>query len=123
MAGEIDLELYTICVIRLNNVFQKIEDNEEISEINSDLTDCINDFSELYGEIVHDLKEGTVDYNEYDPFFENGINTFPTYVKNIEKYSEKVDDEELKTNFELLLLIFRKLIKVGHEYFKARGVQ
>jgi hypothetical protein len=123
MDGEIDLELYTICVIHLNNVFQKIEDNEDIREINSDLTDCINDFNELYKDIVHDLTNDNINCNEYDPFFENGINTFPIYVKDIENYVEKVDNEELKDNLVLLLHIFKKLIKVGHEYFKIRGVQ
>ena len=44
MDGEIDLELYTVSIIRLNNIFQKVENNEDIAEINNDLAKCINDF-------------------------------------------------------------------------------
>ena len=35
MYGEIDLESYTISIIRLNTAFQKLEDNADVLEIRS----------------------------------------------------------------------------------------
>ena len=123
MDGEIDLELYTVSIIRLNNIFQKVENKENIAEINNNLLKCINDFYKLYKDIVDDFKEGKINCNEYDPFFENGLNTFPTYMKKIEELFEKTDNDEFKDNLTVLLTIFSKLIKVGNEYYKQRGVQ
>lgn len=45
MDGEIDLELYTISMIRLNSIFQKIEDDEIVTDIISDIDDCFNDLN------------------------------------------------------------------------------
>ena len=52
MDGEIDLELYTISMIRLNSIFQKIEDDEIVTDIISDIDDCFNDLNQLYEEKV-----------------------------------------------------------------------
>ena len=123
MDGEIDLELYTVAMIHLNDLFKKVENNEDTTEINNDLTKCINEFYKLYKDIVNDFKEGKVNCNEYDPFFENALNTFPSYMKKIEEQFEKSDDDEFKDNLTVLLTIFSKLIKVGNEYFIQRGIQ
>ncbi|MGN0177659.1 MAG: hypothetical protein ACI389_07500 [Methanobrevibacter sp.] len=73
MDGEIDLELYTISMIRLNSIFQKIENNDIVTNIIPDIEDCFNDLNRLYESILNDLSQYEININEYDPFFENGM--------------------------------------------------
>ncbi len=122
MDGEIDLELYTISMIRLNTIFQKIEDKEIVNEVTSDIEDCVNDLSQLQKDIVADLSQEEININEYDPFFENGMVLFPEYYKTIESYIEKEEDETLKSSLNDLSDIFSKLMETGNQYFKNRGL-
>lgn len=121
MDGEIDLELYTISLIRLNSIFQKIEDEKIVTDIISDINDCFNDLNQLYEDILNDLSQAEININEYDPFFENGMVMFPEYTKGIDEIIEKIDDENLKAALNTLSDLFVKLIKVGNEYFEKRG--
>ena len=47
MDGEIDLELYTISMIRLNSIFQKIEDNNIATDIIPDIENCFKSLRQL----------------------------------------------------------------------------
>ena len=123
MDGEIDLELYTICIIRLNSAFEKIENDEIDSDVNSMLSDSINDLGELIRDIEGDLSQEEINCNEYDYFFENGLNMFPAYIKTIEDKFEKTDDEETEENLKILMVRFDRLLELGGEYFKMRGIQ
>lgn len=122
MDGEIDLELYTISMIRLNTIFQKIEDERNSSEITSNIDDCINELTQLCKDISNDLSQAEININEYDPFFENGMVMFPQYYNAIESYMEKEDDENLKSSLTALSDVFVELIKMGNGYFKKRGM-
>ena len=56
MYGEIDLELYTISMIRLNTAFKKLDDDGEADEnILSMISDSSTDFEALLNDIVNDL--------------------------------------------------------------------
>ncbi|WP_432645593.1 hypothetical protein [Methanobrevibacter sp.] len=121
MDGEIDLELYTISMIRLNSIFQKIEDNNIATDIIPDIENCFNDLSQLYDNISNDLSQEEININEYDPFFENGMVMFPEYVRNIDETIEKTEDKNLKLALTNLSDIFVKLIKKGNDYFEKRG--
>ena len=57
MDGEINLELYTLCMIQINNIFQKIADNNPTDEIIADINNCRNDLKQLHEEIVDDLSK------------------------------------------------------------------
>lgn len=121
MDGEIDLELYTISIIRLNSIFQKIEDKKIVTDIISDINDCFNDLNQIYEDILNDLSKEEININEYDPFFENGMVMFPEYAKSIDETIGKIDDKNLKVALNSLSGLFVKLIKVGNEYFEKRG--
>lgn len=121
MDGEIDLELYTISMIRLNSIFQKIEDDEIVTDIISDIDDCFNDLNQLYEDTSNDLSQEEININEYDPFFENGMVMFPEYTKSIDEAVENADDENLKAALNNLSGIFIKLINAGNGYFEKRG--
>ncbi|MCQ2971111.1 hypothetical protein SAMN05216439_1850 [Methanobrevibacter gottschalkii] len=121
MDGEIDLELYTISIIRLNSIFQKIEDKKIVTDIISDINDCFNDLNQIYEDILNELSKEEININEYDPFFENGMVMFPEYTKSIDETIGKIDDENLKVALNSLSDLFVKLIKVGNEYFEKRG--
>ena len=69
MDGEINLELYTLCMIQINTIFQKIADNNPTDEIIADINNCRNDLKQLHEEIVDDLSKEEININEYDPFF------------------------------------------------------
>lgn len=118
MDGEIDLELYTISIIRLNSIFQKIEDKKIVTDIISDINDCFNDLNQIYEDILNELSKEEININEYDPFFENGMVMFPEYTKSIDETIGKIDDENLKVALNSLSDLFVKLIKVGNEYFE-----
>ncbi len=122
MNGEIDLELYTISMIRLNIIFQKIDADKKINEIITDIEDCVNDLIQLHEYIVQDLSQEEININEYDPFFENGMLVFPEYYKNIENYIKEEENNDLKASLANLACVFIKLIETGNQYFKKRGL-
>lgn len=123
MDGEIDLELYTLCIIRLNNALSKIEENGISDDVNSMLSDCVSDLKELCDDIEYDLSQDEINCNEYDYFFENGLELFPTYIKTIEGYFKKADDENTEGNLKTLMEQFARLLTLADEYFKMRGIQ
>ena len=75
MNGEIDLELYTISIIGLNNALENPENDDSFKEI-------VENFQELYEDIINDLNQDEIQFNDYYLFFENGKNVFPEEIEN-----------------------------------------
>lgn len=120
MYGEIDLELYTISMIRLNTAFQKLDDGKVDENIISMISDSSTDFEVLLNDIINDLNQEEINCNEYDPFFENIKKLYPEYIKKISRYLE-IDDKNLFDKLNSLIEAFNKILKTADEYFKMRG--
>ena len=101
MNGEIDLELYTISIIGLNNALEKPE-NDSLKEI-------VDNFQELYEDIINDLNQDEIQFNDYYLFFENGKNAFPQYIETL----KEIKTEEIKENVDSLINIFENLNKIA----------
>ena len=117
MDGEIDLETYTLSIIRLNSAFEKLENNEPISEIKEMFQESYSDLDKLYHEIVEDLNQEEVNINEYYLFFSNGKQIFPQYIEIL----ESIDNEELDGEITSLMKVFNNLNKIA-EPFSANGM-
>ena len=101
MNGEIDLELYTISMINLNNALEK-QDANSFKEIAAN-------FQELYEDIINDLNQEEIQFDEYYLFFENGKNVFPQYIKDL----KEIRNEENKESLDSLINIFENLNKIA----------
>ena len=112
MYGEIDLESYTISIIRLNTAFQKLEDNADVLEIRSLFEESYEDLQKLYLDIVDDLNQDEVNLNEYYLFFANGKQAFPQYIDAL----KSIDNEELESSVNSLLNVFKNLNKIAKEF-------
>ena len=112
MYGEIDLESYTISIIRLNTAFQKLEDNADVLEIRSLLEESYNDLQKIYLDIVDDLNQDEVNLNEYYLFFANGKQAFPQYIEAL----KSINNEELESSVNSLLNVFENLNKIAKEF-------
>ena len=112
MYGEIDLESYTISIIRLNTAFQKLEDNVEVLEIKNLFEESYNDLQKIYLDIVDDLNQDEVNLNEYYLFFANGKQTFPQYIEAL----KSINNEELESSVNSLLNVFENLNKIAKEF-------
>ena len=112
MYGEIDLESYTISIIRLNTAFQKLEDNADVLEIRSLFEESYEDLQKLYLDIVDDLNQDEVNLNEYCLFFANGKQTFPQYIEAL----KSINNEELESSVNSLLNVFENLNKIAKEF-------
>ena len=110
MNGEIDLELYTISLIRLNTAFQKLDDNTQ--EAYALFTESADDLERFYKDVVDDLNQEEVNFGEYYPFFENGKQTFPQYVTIL----GEIHDNELNKPIEKLINIFNNLNKIAEAF-------
>ena len=112
MYGEIDLESYTISIIRLNTAFQKLEDNADVLEIRSLFEESYEDLQKIYLDIVDDLNQDEVNLNEYFLFFANGKQAFPQYIDAL----KSIDNEELESSVNSLLNVFENLNKIAKEF-------
>ena len=112
MYGEIDLESYTISIIRLNTAFQKLEDKDDVLEIKNLFEESYNDLQKLYLDIVDDLNQDEVNLNEYYLFFANGKQTFPQYIEVL----KGIDNDELESAVNSLLNVFENLNKIAGEF-------
>lgn len=105
MNSELNLELFTIAMTRLNNGFAKlgdvIQDNAEtlssndlsetdydkiavkITRILPDFDGANNEFKEFLDDIREDLNQSEINVNEYQPFFEHVDETFPAYESQL----------------------------------------
>ena len=112
MYGEIDLESYTISLIRLNTAFQKLEDHNDVLEIKNLFEESYNDLQKLDLDIVDDLNQDEVNLNEYYLFFANGKQTFPQYIEVL----KGIDNNELESAVNSLLNVFENLNKIAGEF-------
>ena len=107
--GEIDLESYTISIIRLNTAFQKLENSDSIQEIKTLLEESLDDLEKLYKDTVDDLNNDEVNINEYYMFFQNGRQTFPQYIEAL----GSIENSELQEVVNSLLNVFTNLNKIA----------
>ena len=112
MYGEIDLESYTISIIRLNTAFQKLEDNADVLEIRSLFEESYEDLQKIYLDIVDDLNQDEVNLNEYYLFFANGKQAFPQYIEAL----KSINNDELESSVKSLLNVFENLNKIAKEF-------
>ena len=105
ITNELDLELYTIAITRLNTGFQNIgeiiqknadelQNNnpeaikiliEEIKNTTPSFKNSAKDFNRMYLDIVDSLNQKEVNYNEYEPFFKYINQIFPQYQESLVK--------------------------------------
>ena len=109
MYGEIDLETYTISIIRLNTAFQKLENPDLIDEVKEMFEESFYDLNGLYKDIVEDLNRDEINLNEYYLFFQNGKQTFPQYIEVL----GSIENEELQKIVNSLLNVFKNLNKIA----------
>lgn len=116
MYGEIDLELYTIAIIRLNTALEKLETSEITPDIIDMFQESSNNLQELYNDIIDDLNQDEVNLNEYYLFFENGKQTFPQYIEIL----NKINYEELEDILNSLINVFNNLNKISQAFSKEK---
>lgn len=114
MYGEIDLESYTLAIVRLNTAFQKLEDKNSINEVNEMFEESFGDLNELYQDIVEDLNRDEVNLNEYYMFFQNGKQTFPQYIEAL----GSIEAPELQESIASLMNVFTNLNKIADGFSK-----
>lgn len=116
MNGEIDLELYTLSIIKLNNAIAQIDNiNEDIINL---FKECADDFEKLYEDILDDLNQEYVNFGEYWPFFQNGKQTFPQYIEIL----TSIDNPKINEYKNQLIQTFNNLNKIA-EAFKERDYE
>ncbi|WP_330009142.1 hypothetical protein [Methanobrevibacter sp.] len=113
MYGEIDLELYTLSIIRLNTAFEKL-DSSNTDEVKVMFEESLNDLNTLYNDIVDDLNQDEVNLNEYYLFFQNGKQTFPQYIEML----GSVENESLEEVIGDLMNVFNNLNKIADAFPK-----
>lgn len=112
MNGEIDLELYTISMIRLNNALEKLETSQNNDDIKEMFKESCRDFEELYKDIISDLNGEEIQFNDYYLFFENGKQVFPQYIDAL----KKIENEEIKEYIDSLINVFTNLNKISKSF-------
>ena len=101
MNGEIDLELYTISIIALNNALENPDENS--------FKDIAENFQELYEDIINDLNQNEIQFNDYYLFFENGKRVFPQYIETL----KKIENDKNKDGLNSLINTFENLNKIA----------
>lgn len=112
MNGEIDLELYTISIIRLNNALEKLETSQNNDDIKEMFKESCRDFEELYKDIISDLNGEEIQFNDYYLFFENGKQVFPQYIDAL----KKIENEEIEEYIDSLINVFANLNKISKSF-------
>lgn len=115
MDGELDLELYTFAIIRLNNALDNLENNKDAKTMFSESADELDEF---FKDTVNDLNQEEVNYNEYELFFKNGKNSFPEYINILKETLNKTDDKSIKHSLESLINTFTNLNKIAEGMIK-----
>lgn len=113
MYGEIDLELYTVAIIRLNTSFEKL-DSSSIDEVKGMFEESLNDLKTLYNDIVEDLNQDEVNFDEYYMFFQNGKQTFPQYIEML----ASIENRSLEEVIGELMNVFNNLNKIADAFSK-----
>ena len=117
MNGEIDLELYTISLIRLNTAFEKL-DSSDTDEVKEMIEESLNDLQTLYEDIVKDLNQDDVNLNEYYLFFQNGKQVFPKYIEML----GNIENESLSDAINKLKNVFENLNKIADAFPKDNSI-
>lgn len=112
MDGEIDLELYTISIIRLNSALEKLENQEPINEVKSMFCESADDLNRLYEDIIKDLNQDEININEYYLFFQNGKQIFPQYIEVL----GDIDNKELDDEITSLITTFNNFNKISDAF-------
>lgn len=112
MNGEIDLELYTISMIRLNNALEKLETSPDSDDIEKMFKESCRDFEELYKDIISDLNEDEIQFNDYYLFFENGKQVFPQYIDAL----KDINNKDLEKYIDSLINVFSNLNKIAKAF-------
>ena len=115
MYGEIDLESYTLSIIRLNTAFQKLENSSSTDEVREMFEESFRDLNEIYADIVKDLNRDEVNINEYYMFFQNGRQAFPQYIEVL----GSIENAELQESVNSLLNVFTNLNKIAEGFAKV----
>ena len=110
MYGEIDLETYTISIIRVNNALEKLESSPEEAKVMFE--ESLRDLEKIYHDTVEDLNRDEVNLNEYYLFFQNGKQTFPQYIDIL----GKIENDELQDTVNRLLNVFNNLNKIAEGF-------
>ena len=119
MYGEIDLESYTISLIRINSALSKLEAEEDISQVKELFNDSFRDLNKLYKDIVDDLNQEEVNLNEYHLFFQNGKQTFPQYIEVL----GGIDNPELEDCLRDLVNVFMNLNKIADGFNPNEAIE
>ena len=122
MNYEIDLELYTFTLIKMNSAFSKFDNDEFDNEGIELLKESIEDLNKLYQNTLIDLSLREINYGEYDHLLLTVFTAFPRYVKDIENYSLTVTNDELKLLLNDLAKLLDSFVKIAEDYFKKRGI-
>lgn len=112
MDGEIDLELYTLSIIRLNSALEKLENQDSINEIKKMFSKSAEDLNRLYEDIIKDLNQDEININEYYLFFQNGKQIFPQYIELL----GDIDNEELDDEITSLITTFNNFNKISDAF-------
>jgi hypothetical protein len=115
MYGEIDLESYTLAIVRLNTAFQKLDNSSSTDEVREMFEESFHDLNEIYADIVKDLNRDEVNINEYYMFFQNGRQTFPQYIEVL----GSIENAELQESVNSLLNVFTNLNKIAEGFAKG----
>ena len=115
MDGEIDLELYTIAIIRLNNAFEKLDDEDNAKAM---FSESASDLKKFFEDTVNDLNSDEVNYNEYELFLKNGKNSFPEFINILEETLDKTNDDNMKDSLKSLINTFTNLSKIAEGMIK-----
>ena len=117
MNGELDLELYTISIIGLNNALNKLNNSQMNDEIKEMFKESCNNFQELYDDIVNDLNQDEIQFNDYYMFFQNGKQMFPQYIENL----KSIENEEINDYINSLINIFENLNRIAEAFPSQQG--
>lgn len=114
MYCEIDLESYTIAIVKLNAAFSKLENSGYSDEIGTLIDESIDEFETLYENIRNDLNHNRINFDEYLHFFEYGLFVFPRYIEDL----KTVDNKELENQVSRLIRVFDNLNKLAIAFCK-----
>lgn len=117
MNGELDLELYTISIIGLNNALNKLDNSQMNDEIKEMFKESCNNFQKLYDDIVNDLNQDEIQFNDYYMFFQNGKQMFPQYIENL----KSIENEEINDYINSLINIFENLNRIAEAFPSQQG--
>ncbi len=135
MNGNLDLELYTIAMTRLNNGFAKVgnliqdnastlnaENNDEnkkekldkmavtVKRALPDFKTSLKEFKDLKEDINSDLNQSEINLDDYEPFFKHVQETFPKSCKDLEASINGIQ-KALQTTTESLSQIISDLLE------------